>query len=68
MRFRVTQDKKFLQLVDSTEIESAQLEYCLTKKVDNYFIIKKKIPTWDGDKQKDYHQSRHQVGNRHPYI
>lgn len=49
MRFRVTQDKKFLQLVDSTEIESAQLEYCLTKKVDNYFIIKKKIPTWDGD-------------------
>lgn len=49
MRFKVTQDKKFLRLVESTEIESCQLEFSLTKKVDNYFIIKKKIPSWDGD-------------------
>jgi len=49
MKLKVTDNEQFLQLVDSTEIESNQLQYSLTKKVENYFIIKKKIPSWDGD-------------------
>lgn len=49
MKLSITQDKKFLTVIETTEIESAQLDYSLTKKVENYFIIKKKIPSWDGD-------------------
>ena len=43
MKFKVTENKKFLQLVDSTALELEQLEYSFVKKVDNYFIIKKKL-------------------------
>ena len=49
MKLKVSENGKFLQLIDSTEIEESQLQFSLTKKVDNYFIIKKKIPSWDGD-------------------
>lgn len=49
MKLKVTEDKRFLQVVDCTMNEIEQLESSLTKKVDNYFIIKKKIPTWDGE-------------------
>lgn len=49
MKLKISQNGEFLQLIDSTEIESSQLHYSLTKKVENYFIIKKKIPSWDGD-------------------
>ena len=49
MKLRVTDDKNFLQVVDSTQNEIEQLEFSLTKKVDNWFIIKKKVPHWDGE-------------------
>ena len=49
MKLRVTDDKRFLQVVDSTMNELEQLEYSFTKKVNNYFIIKKKRPNWDGE-------------------
>ncbi len=49
MKFKITDDEKFLQVVDCTMHEIEQLEYSFTKKVDNYFIIKKKIPHWDGE-------------------
>jgi len=49
MKLRVTADRQFLQVVDSTQLELEQLEYSFTKKVDNYFIIKKKVPHWDGE-------------------
>lgn len=49
MRLKVTDDNKFLQVVDCTMNEIEQLEYSFTKKVDNYFIIKKKVPSWDGE-------------------
>ena len=49
MKLKVTSDKKFLQVVDCTMNEIEQLEYSFTKKVDNYFIIKKKVPHWDGE-------------------
>lgn len=49
MKFRITADKKFLQVVDATYLEQEQLEYSMTKKVNNYFIIKKKMPHWDGE-------------------
>lgn len=49
MKLRITADKKFLQVIDSTELELEQLTYSFTKKVDNYFIIKKKLPHWDGE-------------------
>jgi len=49
MKFKITEDRKFLQLVDSTQLEFEQLESSLTKKPDNWFIIRKKIPHWDGE-------------------
>lgn len=49
MRFRITDDRNFLQVIDGTANEIDQLEYSFTKKVDNWFIIKKKKPHWDGD-------------------
>lgn len=49
MKFKVTDDNKFLQLISSTQIELEQLEYSFTKKVNSYFIIKKKVPHWDGE-------------------
>ena len=49
MKFCVTEDKKFLQLVSSTSLELEQLEYSFTKKPDNWFILRKKIPRWDGE-------------------
>jgi len=49
MKLKVTDDKKFLAVTDCTMNEIEQLEYSFTKKVANYFIIKKKKPTWDGE-------------------
>lgn len=52
MKFKVTADNKFLQVVDSTHLELEQLRYSFTKKVDNWFIIKKKMRSgsgWTGD-------------------
>lgn len=49
MKFKVTEDKKFIQLVDSTELEYEQIQHSFTKKPDNWFILKKKIPHWDGE-------------------
>lgn len=49
MKLKVTSDKNFLQVVDSTQLELDQLIHSFTKKVDNWFIIKKKIPHWDGE-------------------
>ena len=49
MKLKVTDDGKFLQVVDCTMHEIEQLEFSFTKKVANYFIIKKKVPHWDGE-------------------
>lgn len=49
MKLKITEDKKFMMVVETTELESAQMEYSLTKKVENYFIMKKKMPHWDGE-------------------
>jgi hypothetical protein len=49
MRLRVTDDGNFLQIVNCTQLESEQLESSFTKKPDNWFILKKKTPHWDGD-------------------
>jgi len=49
MKLKVTDDHKFLTVVDCTQNELDQLTYSFTKKVDNYFIIKKKVPHWDGE-------------------
>ena len=49
MKLRATADGNFLQVIDSTELELEQLTFSFTKRVDNYFIIKKKIPHWDGE-------------------
>ncbi len=49
MKLRLTADKKFLQLVDSSQIEMEQLRFSFTKRVDNWFILRKKIPNWDGE-------------------
>lgn len=49
MKLRISEDKKFLVVDDCTSNEIDQLEYSFTKKVNNYFIIKKKMPHWDGE-------------------
>jgi superfamily II DNA or RNA helicase len=47
MVLRITDDKKFLILIDATEIEIAQLTHSLTRKLDNWFIMKRKFPHWN---------------------
>lgn len=51
MKLRVTDDRKFLQVVDSTQLELEQLQHSFTKRVDNWFIIKRKMknPGWTGE-------------------
>ena len=49
MKLRVTDDGKFLQLTDCSQLEYDQLNVSFTKKPDNWFILRKKIPHWDGD-------------------
>lgn len=47
MKFRVDDSKKFLVLVESTSGEYDQLRYSFTKKLDNWYIIKRKRPYWN---------------------
>jgi superfamily II DNA or RNA helicase len=49
MKFKVSEDKKFIVLIDSTQLEIDQLQSSMTKKLDNYFIMRKKFPHWDGE-------------------
>ncbi len=51
MKLRVSEDKKFLIVVDGSQDEIEQLEFSLTKQVNNFWIIKKKMPnsTWKGE-------------------
>jgi len=49
MRLKVDDNKQYLVVDDCTQLELEQLESSFTKKVDNWFIIKKKIPHWDGE-------------------
>lgn len=49
MKLKLSDDKKFLIIIDSTQNEYDQIVYSFTKKVGNYFIIKKKLPHWDGE-------------------
>ena len=49
MKFKISGDKQFLVLDDCTQLELEQLESSFTKRVDNYYIIKKKKPHWDGE-------------------
>ena len=49
MKLRLTEDGKFLQLTDCSQLEYDQLNASFTKKPDNWFILRKKIPHWDGD-------------------
>lgn len=48
MHFKLTDDKKFLYLTNSTNLEFEQLESSLTRQIDNWFFIKKKNPYSDG--------------------
>ena len=48
MKFKISDDKKFLILTDSTQLELEQLESSFTKMLDNWLIIKKKKPWLDG--------------------
>jgi hypothetical protein len=49
MLLKITENKKFLQIADSTQLELEQFESSFTKKPDNWFILRKKLPHWDGD-------------------
>ena len=43
MKLVITDDKRFLKVVESTELELKQLQLTFTKKVGNWWIIKKKM-------------------------
>lgn len=49
MKLQITEDRKFLRIVDSTQLEMEQIESSFTLKPDNWFIIRKKLPHWDGE-------------------
>ena len=49
MKLELTEDKKFFKVVESSQLEFEQLESSFTKKPDNWFILRKKLPHWDGD-------------------
>ncbi len=49
MKFKITTGSKFLILSDATQLELEQLEASFTRKPDNWFIIRKKIPHWNGE-------------------
>jgi superfamily II DNA or RNA helicase len=43
MELKVSDDNRFLIVTDATKLELEQLEFSFTKKVDNWWIIKKKM-------------------------
>jgi hypothetical protein len=52
MRFKITDDGKYLQIIDSTQLEYDQIHSSFSKKVDNWYILRKKLPAnsgWTGD-------------------
>ena len=49
MKFKISEDGNFLQILDCTELEHEQLHSSFSKKHDSYFILKKKMPHWDGE-------------------
>ena len=48
MKLGITKDKKFLEVISCTQLELEQLESSFSKRVDNWFILRKKITHWDG--------------------
>jgi len=44
MRFKVDESKRFMVLVESTQLEYSQLEASLTKKREDWFIVRKHNP------------------------
>ena len=62
MRLKVTSDKKFLQVTECAMNEIEQLEFSMTKKIDNWFILRKKFPHWDGDVKFIDHYQRLPIG------
>lgn len=49
MKFKITPDNNFLIIIDCTALELEQIESSFTRKPDNWFIIKKKVPHWNGE-------------------
>ena len=47
MKFKLSEDKHFLFLDDCTELEYSQICSSFTKKLDNWYIIKRKKPYWN---------------------
>ena len=43
MKLRVTEEQRFLQIIESTKLEMNQTDLTFTKKVDNWWILKKKL-------------------------
>lgn len=49
MVLKVSEDGRFLVIKDSTSLEYDQVLSSFTKKPENWFIMKKKIPHWNGE-------------------
>ena len=47
MKFKIDDSRKFLVLSDCTQLEIEQLESSFSKKLENWYILKKKKPYWD---------------------
>jgi len=49
MKFKVTDDKQFLQLIDGTKEEIEQLDISFTRKIENAKWRSRNHPYWNGD-------------------
>ena len=47
MKLVLSDDKRFFIVIGSSSSELEQLEYSLTKKLDNFYIMQKKNPNWN---------------------
>ena len=43
MKLKVSDDNRFLIVTDGTKLELDQLQYSFTRKVDNWWIIKRRL-------------------------
>ncbi|MEG1142174.1 MAG: DEAD/DEAH box helicase family protein, partial [Clostridia bacterium] len=49
MIIKLDENKNFIHIVEANKLELDQLRYTFTKKVANWFILKKRNPNWDGE-------------------
>lgn len=47
MKVRLSDDKLFIRIIEASKLELDQLKLSFTKKIENWYIMKKKNPNWN---------------------